>query len=438
MSKLMTAVPAWVLACLPVRWARPLAAVCGTDAPSTAALETAAPCTRQLLVDVSVIHRQDARTGIQRVVRSLLLQLLQSPPLGYEVRPIFATKKMAYHYAYTDFLTHSNAEMLAQPTAQRISVQAGDVFLGLDLAAHVLPRHGAQILGWKRAGVKVHVLVYDFLPLLHPEWFNARTVRHFKSWTKWLATYADSAVCISETVRADLADCLHKRFSLPFTALPSSRISLGADIDTSVPSRGIPAEATFTLARMRNTPSLLMVGTLEPRKGHDQVLAAFDELQRGHASASTATPPLLVIVGRPGWKTEALQQRIRTHAQAGKQVIWFEEASDELLVALYSACTAVVVASRGEGFGLPLIEAALYGKPIIARDLPAFREHNIPDVDYFHGDSPAALVHAIESRLRKKRLSKQAPIVAPTWEASAAELKNSLSLPASPVQRLAA
>jgi glycosyltransferase involved in cell wall biosynthesis len=149
-------------------------------------------------------------------------------------------------------------------------------------------------------------------------------------------------------------------------------------------------------------------------------------------------PPLLVIAGRPGWKTEALQQRIRTHPQAGKQVIWFEDASDELLVALYDACTAVVVASRGEGFGLPLIEAALYGKPIIARDLPAFREHNMPDVDYFHGDSPAALAQAIESTLRKQRFSKQAPIVVPTWEASAAELKKSLSLPASPVQRLAA
>lgn len=438
MSSLLPLSPAWMLACLPVRWARSLAMVRSEKKHSTVSVEDTGQCIRQLLVDVSVIHREDARTGIQRVVRSLLLQLLQSPPLGYEVRPVFATKKMAYHYGHTDILTQPKADALAQPTAQRVSVQAGDVFLGLDLAAHVLPRHSAQVLGWKRAGVKVHVLVYDLLPLLHPEWFNARTVRHFKSWTKWLATYADSAVCISETVRADLADCLHKRFSLPCTALPSSRISLGADIATSAPSRGIPAEATFALARMRNTPSLLMVGTLEPRKGHDQVLAAFDELQRGHASASTVTPPLLVIVGRPGWKTEALQQRIRTHPQAGKQVIWFEEASDELLVALYSACTAVVVASRGEGFGLPLIEAALYGKPIIARDLSAFREHNMPDVDYFHGDSPAALAQAIESTLCRHRLSKQAPIVVPTWEASAAELKNSLSLHVSPVQRLAA
>jgi hypothetical protein len=62
----------------------------------------------------------------------------------------------------------------------------------------------------------------------------------------------------------------------------------------------------------------------------------------------------------------------------------------------------------------------------------------MPDVDYFHGDSPAALAQAIESTLRKQRFSKQAPIVVPTWEAAAAELKKILSLPASSVQRLAA
>jgi glycosyltransferase involved in cell wall biosynthesis len=309
-----------------------------------------------------------------------------------------------------------------------LTVAEGDIFLGLDLAAHLLPRHAQQILEWKRAGVKVHVLVYDLLPLQHPQWFNGHTTRNFRRWIKWLATYADSAVCISEAVRADLTEWLHKKFSLAYTALPTSRIGLGADISNSSPSQGVPIEAEFTLARLRTNPSLLMVGTLEPRKGHDQVLDAFDELQRRSAQAPSKPNPLLILVGQAGWKTEALQQKIRMHPQAGKQLIWFEKASDELLVKLYNACSAVVVASLAEGFGLPLIEGALHGKPIIARDLPVFRELNLPEVTYFQGESPSALADAMVSTLATTTTKPSLQAVAYSWASAADDLKNALVL----------
>jgi len=432
MSSLVLAMSAWLLACMPVRYARQLVMSCGTKTNSTAAVKETGQRSYQLLVDVSVIYREDARTGIQRVVRSLLLQLLQSPPLGYEVRPIFATKKMGYHYARLNFLTESGSEL---STPQLVTVVNGDVFLGLDLSAHLLPRYSAQVLGWKRAGVKVHVLVYDLLPLQHSEWFNERTFRHFKRWIHWLAVYANSAVCISETVRTELGDFLHKRFSLPYSTLPSSHISLGADICASAPSLGVPLEAESILARMRQTPSLLMVGTLEPRKGHNQVLDAFDELQKRNPSVTLGVLPLFVIVGLPGWKTEALQQRIRTHPQIGKQVFWFEDASDELLMALYGACKAVVVASRGEGFGLPLIEAAMHGKPIIARDLLVFREINLQNIFYFHDDSPKDLAMVIQTvfvTMNDIPLTTITPTL--TWAQAALQLKEVMSLQSFTVQ----
>jgi glycosyltransferase involved in cell wall biosynthesis len=380
------------------------------------------------LVDVSVIHRDDACTGIQRVVRALLLQLIQSPPEDFVVCPVYATRHHAYRHASADFLNEEPSKNLLLLKEGALTVAEGDIFLGLDLAAHLLPRHAQQILEWKRAGVKVHVLVYDLLPLQHPQWFNGRTTRNFRRWIKWLATYADSAVCISEAVRADLTDWLHKNFSLAYTALPTSRIGLGADISNSSPSQGVPIEAEFTLARLRTNPSLLMVGTLEPRKGHDQVLDAFDELQRRSAQAPSKPNPLLIFVGQAGWKTEALQQKIRMHPLAGKQLIWFEKASDELLVKLYNACSAVVVASLAEGFGLPLIEGALHGKPIIARDLPVFRELNLPEVTYFQGESPSALADAMVSTLATTTTKPSLQAVAYSWASAADDLKNALVL----------
>ena len=427
MMQIARRLPASLLACLPVRLARQCA---NESAPATT---TSGGPIRQLLVDVSVIHQSDARTGIQRVVRSLLLQLLDAPPAGYRVRPIFATRQHGYRYVDPGFLEQRAQAPGAtgEPRQTDVQVQSGDLFLCLDLAAHLLPRHQAQVLHWKRSGVKVHVMVYDLLPMLRPEWFNPKTTRNFKRWIKWVAVYADSAICISKTVQMELSTWLSASFSLPLTALPASTIVLGADIDASAPSDGLPANAQFLLARLRNTPAVLMVGTLEPRKGYDQALAAFELLWQQSVSG-----PLLVLVGRSGWKTEALQEKLRTHVQAGKQLFWLEDGSDEYLANLYATCQGVLVASRAEGFGLPLIEAALYNKPVLARDLPVFREIALPGATFFSGEEPAGLATAITNWLQKSVHDKISNVRASrhvtTWQTTARQLLEVLGLPGIP------
>ena len=425
--KIAHLVPAWLIKCLPVRFARQCASKTN---PATA---TSGKPERQLLVDVSVIHQSDARTGIQRVVRSLLLQLLQAPPAGYRVCPIFATRQHGYCYAAAGFLEQPAQALDAagRPVQAEVQVQSNDVFLGLDLAAHLLPRHQKQVLRWKRSGVKLHVVVYDLLPLQHPAWFNPKTTRNFERWVKWLAVYADTAVCISETVKLELHTWLGARFDLPRNALPASTIALGADIDASAPSSGLPVKAEFLLARLRNTQAVLMVGTLEPRKGYDQALAAFEQLWQ-----QSGPTPLLVLVGRPGWKTEALQEKLRIHPQAGKRLFWLEDVSDEYLAHLYAACGGVLVASRAEGFGLPLIEAALHNKPVLARDLPVFREIALPGATFFSGEEPARLATAITNWL-PKLVHDSGSNVRPrqyvtTWQTTAKQLLEVLGLPGIP------
>lgn len=420
MKALARQMPAWALTLMPVRLARQYAS---EPAPTAASSSKSA---RQLLVDVSVIHQSDARTGIQRVVRALLLQLLRSPLAEYRVCPIFATRQHGYRYAAPNFLdlppqVPSVAVSLEQADVQ---VASGDLFLGLDLAAHLLPRHKAQVLHWKRNGVRVHVVVYDLLPLQHPEWFKPKTTRNFKRWIKCLAVYADSAICISETVKFQLNTWLNTHFDLPPTALPASTIVLGADIDASAPSGGLPADAQFVLERLRSTPVVLMVGTLEPRKGYDQALAAFEQLwQQG-------TMPLLVIVGRPGWKTEALQEKLRRHPQAGQRLFWLEDVSDEYLAKLYAACGGVLIASRAEGFGLPLVEAVQHGKPVLVRDIAVFRELKVEGLTYFNSDTPQGLASAITNWIQPVSLSAPGHTTPrfPTWQLSATQLLHILGL----------
>ena len=436
MMQIARHLPAWLLGWLPVRFARRCASKSASVTVTTTSATLPEPV-RQLLVDVSVIYQTDARTGIQRVVRSLLLQLLKAPPAGYKVCPVFATRHHGYRYASPGFVSLSEQVqgLLGAPLHAEVQVRSGDFFLGLDLATHLLPRHRAQVLYWKRSGVEIHLLVYDLLPLQHPEWFNPKTTRNFKRWIKWLAIYADNTVCISETVKVELRTWLSARFDLPPSALPASTISLGADIDASAPSSGLPASAEFLLARLRNAPSVLMVGTLEPRKGYDQALAAFEQLWQQQEAA-----PLLLIVGRPGWKTETLQLKLRSHAQVGKHLFWLEDVSDEYLANLYATCGGVLVASRAEGFGLPLIEAALHGKSVLARDLPVFRDTKVEGITYFDSETAQGLTTALTQWLKSTSINSPKPskIATPTWQASATQLTQALGLPQYAGQRTAA
>jgi hypothetical protein len=96
---------------------------------------------------------------------------------------------------------------------------------------------------------------------------------------------------------------------------------------------------------------------------------------------------------------EALVARLRQHPEAGRRLFWLQGISDAYLERIYAASTCLIAASLGEGFGLPLIEAARHKLPIIARDLPVFREVAGEHAFYFSGEWPEELAEAIRQWL---------------------------------------
>ena len=400
----------------------PMARKCFQRAVCDNALHEVTSSQKQLFVDVSVIIKNDGRTGIQRVVRSLLLQLHRQCPDGWRVRPVFATRKQGYHYAPEKFGLPDVQVSDLGGTAP-VKIGQGDIFLGLDLAAHLLPLHKPQLAQWKRLGAEIHIMIYDLLPVLHPHWFNPKTTKNFHLWLRTIAIFSDSVICISNTVKAELDDWLRQKYSLATGTIHINTIPLGADIASSVPSRGLPENIDQLLTTLASKPTVLMVGTLEPRKGHSQVLAAFEELWQQGRDIN------LVIVGKPGWKTEALQQRLRAHPQEKIRLYWLDNASDELLALLYAGCTGVIVASQAEGFGLPLIEARHHNRPVLARDIPVLREIGGNFVTFFSGTSTGSLMNDIEFWLTQVAIE-QMPHRVPqhTWQNSAHKLLAHLGL----------
>ncbi len=168
---------------------------------------------------------------------------------------------------------------------------------------------------------------------------------------------------------------------------------LGSDIQSSRSIVDLPLYASHRLETLSHAPSFLMVSTLEPRKGHQQVLNAFNLLWQKGMTVN------LVIVGKQGWRVDKLAGMLRQHSQLNHCLFWLEGISDEYLEKIYQACDCLIAASEGEGFGLPLIEAAREGLAIIARDIPIFHEVTQDHAYFFSGKAPEILAETILSWL---------------------------------------
>jgi len=376
---------------------------------------------RQLLLDISEIVQRDAKSGIQRVVRSLLREFIENPPQDMEVRPIYFDG-MRYKYANT-FTAAFTGRQPRGETDEVVDFCQDDIYLALDLNAHLTDKVHDIHMRLQCCGIRLYFIVYDILLVQHPEWWPKGTSVIFEAWLRSISEVATGLFCISEAVAEEVRAWLKQN---PPQRLSGPRVSsfhLGADVENSLPSKGIPEGAQAVLDALNVNPSFLMVGTIEPRKGHAQALAAFELLWEQGIAVN------LVIVGKRGWLVDKLIDRLSQHPELNRRLFWLEGISDEFLEKVYAACTCLLVASEGEGFGLPLIEAAQHNKPIIARDIPVLREVAGEHAFYFKGRSPKDLADTITFWLalnRKGAHPKSEGMHYLTWQESALQLKKQL------------
>lgn len=341
----------------------------------------------QLFLDVSVIVHGDAKSGIQRVVRSLLVELLSDPPVGFSVKPIyFDHGRYLYANAFVNaFIQSPNSETRDTP----VDFYQDDIYLALDLNAHLTAAVHNLHLHLANRGVRLFFVVYDILLVQHPEWWPAGTGQLFESWLKSISHTATGLICISEAVANEVRGWLSTNLATRSVPPMVRSFHLGADVENSAPSRGMPPDSEFVLAQLRARTTFLLVGTIEPRKGYAQTLDAFELLW------SEGIDINLAIVGKQGWLMDGLCLRLRTHTELNSRLFWLEGISDEYLEQLYATSTCLLAASEGEGFGLPLIEAAQHELPVLARDLPVFREVAREHALYFAGTEPSMLASGV-------------------------------------------
>lgn len=372
------------------------------------ALDLALPrerTTSRLYVDVSELHERDAGTGIQRVVKSIASQILHARlPANHEIKLVYAKPGQGYWITDRLLATLSQDRCNEADTVvadSPIDVQNGDVFLGLDYQERAIVNN-EPFFDWLRAiGVQTYFVVYDLLPQTRTGLFIPEvSVAH----TQWLRSVAraDGLICISRTVAEELLEWLDISSDMRrVRPLKVGWFQLGADFTSQTHAKNHgPLEGTL-FGAMRDRKTFLAVGTLEPRKRQEQILNAFELLWDEDEEIN------LVIVGKQGWLVENLAKRLSKHRELNHRLFWIRNASDAKLDLLYREATCLIAASLGEGFGLPLVEAMSRGLPVIARDIPVFREVAGTGATYFQGSSPRVLAATIQEWLHKPAADKR-------------------------------
>ena len=216
-----------------------------------------------------------------------------------------------------------------------------------------------------QADVRPIYLVHDLIPITHPEFCRAGETKKHRERMHTVLTTATGVIGNSQATLDELS-AFAAREHLPNP--PALAAWLGAD--------PLPLH---TPVQKPERPTFVTLGTIEARKNHLQLLEIWSEL----IDLLGDRAPRLLIIGQRGWEAEQVFDLLDHSTKLKGHVSELNRCADAELAGHLASARALLFPSLAEGYGLPLIEAFGLGVPVIASDLPVFRE--------IGGDRPAYL-----------------------------------------------
>lgn len=258
---------------------------------------------------------------------------------------------------------------------------------------------------WVRdAKVRPVYFVHDLIPITHPEFCRAgERDKHRER----MRTVLGSAVGVIGNSQATLRDFEAFARAEKTTSAPAIAVSLGSNVLDHCPVARTSADR----------PTFVVLGTIEARKNHLMLLHVWTRLVQ-HLGANA---PRLLVIGQRGWECEQVLDLLDRRDMLKGIVFEIGYCADETLAHHLTSARALLFPSHVEGYGLPLVEALRMHVPVIASDLPVFREigGNIPDyLDPLDGPAweRAIVSYAKEgSTARNDQLQRLKGYQAPTW-----------------------
>jgi glycosyltransferase involved in cell wall biosynthesis len=268
------------------------------------------------------------------------------------------------------------------------------------------------------------VRYHDAIPLLMPHTIANKVIHQATHYHALRSNVKNGAffACVSEATRKDLISIfpevasrsvtIHNMVSHHYHPEDSSSTRVPEIVRTRL-NDGIKAPsketASIKVEKSGSAPVfdyLLIVSTIEPRKNHTTLLAAWE-----HLRADQFPDLKLVVVGMLGWDHEPIVKKFRPWIEREQLFVLEDVPSPELRV-LYKHALATVCPSYGEGFDYSGVEAMRCGGTVVASDIPVHHEIYGDAAEFFSPYSTAELVAAIRAVIAPDAQPRRSELVA--------------------------
>ncbi|MFA6136897.1 MAG: glycosyltransferase family 1 protein [Sulfurimonas sp.] len=408
----------------------------------------------KIYLDCTDTYNYELNTGIQRVVRSIVKNIPQvAKELNIDIIPVVSMSNEYYAFdtfpntnkrnnhlklflknAYistrgllefilpsklSNLLYNPNIGIFLNKLTNKIlfskkiksdnlvTLKANDILILID--SIWLNNNYEQLKNLKQKNVKIIALIYDIIPLSHPEFFTKDLIIFFKDWYEKATKYMDGYIAISESVKEDIYRYIQNNINPNIEKEKFDYFYLGTNFSTEYDENKVPDSFKN---HFKSPNTYLTVSTIEPRKNHSYILDTFDTLWNNNEDVS------YVIIGRIGWNTESLIERIKSHKEYNKKLFLLSDVDDNSLVYAYQNSKALIFASYAEGFGLPIIESFYYKLPVLVSDTPIHREIAKENASYFD----LLDTHSLLSIIKNQNIKPVNDFIWQDWHQSTKEL----------------
>ncbi|MCU1526589.1 MAG: glycosyltransferase family 1 protein, partial [Frondihabitans sp.] len=318
-----------------------------------------------VVVDVHDTSRTTKITGIQRVVRETVRRWNRD----HEVAFIAWSDDESALRGLSDWEVNS---LLGLPgPVEGDDSDSLEVIVPID-STYVVTELVAET--WRSAllqsivthsGLTVDVIGYDAVPMTSSETSSDGIAAQYPLYLQAISRVARIGA-ISGAAAAEFAGWAHMLGSTGLPGPDVRHVPLAAEVEPSTPASR--DEARRTLGVVPERPTVLVVGSHEPRKNH---LAVVQAAKMAWASGHEFT---LAFIGGASWSSKRFHNEIASLQEAKRPVTLVSKATDELLAAAYDVADFTLFPSLHEGFGLPVAESLALGTPVITSQYGSMKE----------------------------------------------------------------
>src|SRR6185437_3898658 len=317
-------------------------------------------------------------SGIQRVVANLILHVEAGTYGEYRVVPVVPEYDRHRVLAASPAAMCLLVRLFDQPVVDRGTVdkaiqavyasraevrpKKGDIF-AVAGAFWIYP-HYDVIRKLRQSGMRFCVFIHDLIQIKNPEYVQQAAVDKFQRQLIDVFSVCDFVLANSNFVAGEIREYFreHLNYELPVKAIPLATELRGAKLASKTIDDNI--------VEIAESEYVLCVSTIEVRKNHMFLIRTWERLVRELGDRT----PRLVLVGKWGWQIDHLRAHLAANGYVGDWLFICNDVTDDELEYLYRHSLFTAYTSFAEGFGLPIGESLVYGKPCIASNTTSMPE----------------------------------------------------------------